>query len=70
MIFLKLIIMKYIKLIVPFDNNTIYYEDNVWKAKQSGDIPSYGIKDSDLNKAYIDKQDDKYIVKNITRYYS
>ncbi|WP_419333880.1 hypothetical protein [Spiroplasma endosymbiont of Sarcophaga variegata] len=24
-----------IKLIVPFDNNTIYYENNVWKAKQS-----------------------------------
>ncbi|MFX4057935.1 MAG: hypothetical protein EHV01_006485, partial [Spiroplasma sp. hy2] len=48
---------------VPFDNNTIYYEDNVWKAKQSGDIPSDGIKDSDLNKDYIDKQDGKYIVK-------
>ncbi|PQM32143.1 hypothetical protein [Spiroplasma poulsonii] len=61
--FSKIDYNEYIKLIVPFDNNTIYYEDNFWKAKQSGDIPSYGIKDSDLNKDYIDKQDDKYIVK-------
>ncbi|MFX4056737.1 MAG: hypothetical protein EHV01_000130 [Spiroplasma sp. hy2] len=61
--FSKIDYNEYIKLIVPFDNNTIYYEDNVWKAKQSGDIPSDGIKDSDLNKDYIDKQDGKYIVK-------
>ncbi|PQP78593.1 hypothetical protein C6B38_05035 [Spiroplasma sp. ChiS] len=50
-------------LSVPFDNNTIYYENNVWKAKQGGDIPSDVIKDSDLNKDYIDKEDGKYIVK-------
>lgn len=71
--FSKIDYKEYIKLIVPFDNNTIYYEDNVWKAKQSGDIPSDGIKDSDLNKNYIDKQDDKYIVKTsqdlLTNYY-
>ncbi|WFG96646.1 hypothetical protein M0C40_01105 [Spiroplasma citri] len=50
-------------LSVPFDNDTIYYENNVWKAKQGGDIPSDVIKDSDLNKDYIDKEDGKYIVK-------
>ncbi|PQP78957.1 hypothetical protein C6B38_02990 [Spiroplasma sp. ChiS] len=48
---------------MPFDNDTIYYENNVWKAKQGGDIPSDVIKDSDLNKDYIDKEDGKYIVK-------
>ncbi|MFW4371202.1 MAG: hypothetical protein EHV01_004605 [Spiroplasma sp. hy2] len=71
--FSKIDYNEYIKLIVPFDNNTIYYEDNVWKAKQSGDIPSDGIKDSDLNKNYIYKQDGKYIVKTsqdlLTNYY-
>ncbi len=51
------------ELSVPFDNDTIYYENNVWKAKQSGEIPSDIIKDSDLNKNYIDKEDGKYIVK-------
>ncbi|QIA66734.1 hypothetical protein [Spiroplasma citri] len=51
------------ELSVPFDNDTIYYENNVWKAKQGGDIPSDVIKDSDLNKDYIDKEDGKYIVK-------
>ncbi|WFG96241.1 hypothetical protein M0C40_09215 [Spiroplasma citri] len=48
---------------MPFDNDTIYYENNVWKAKQGGVIPSDVIKDSDLNKDYIDKEDGKYIVK-------
>lgn len=61
--FSKIDYNEYIKLIVPFDNNTIYYENNVWKAKQSGDIPSDVIKDSDLNKDYIEKVDSKYIVK-------
>ncbi|WFG98430.1 hypothetical protein M1770_00210 [Spiroplasma citri] len=51
------------ELSVPFDNDTIYYENNAWKAKQGGDIPSDVIKDSDLNKDYIDKEDGKYIVK-------
>nr|CAL00068.1 hypothetical protein n-terminal truncated [Spiroplasma citri] len=51
------------ELSVPFDNDTIYYENNVWKAKQGGVIPSDVIKDSDLNKDYIDKEDGKYIVK-------
>ncbi len=35
---------------VPFDNDTIYYENNVWKAKQGGS--------SDI------KIDNKYIIKN------
>lgn len=61
--FSKIDYNEYIKLIVPFDNDTIYYENNVWKAKQDGDIPSDVIKDSDLNKDYIDKEDGKYIVK-------
>ncbi|AXF95749.1 hypothetical protein [Spiroplasma phoeniceum] len=61
--FSKIDYNEYIKLIVPFDNDTIYYENNVWKAKQGGDIPSDVIKDSDLNKDYIDKEDGKYIVK-------
>ncbi|MGL5204664.1 MAG: hypothetical protein ACRC63_00270 [Metamycoplasmataceae bacterium] len=61
--FSKIDYNEYIKLIVPFDKDTIYYENNVWKAKQSGEIPSDVIKDSDLNKDYIDKVDDKYIVK-------
>ncbi len=61
--FSKIDYNEYIKLIVPFDNDTIYYENNVWKAKQGGDIPSDLIKDSDLNKDYIDKENDKYIVK-------
>ncbi|MFW4370950.1 MAG: hypothetical protein EHV01_003300, partial [Spiroplasma sp. hy2] len=61
--FSKIDYNEYIKLIVPFDNDTIYYENNVWKAKQGGDIPSDVIKDSDLNKDYIDKVDNKYIVK-------
>ncbi len=61
--FSKIDYNEYIKLIVPFDNDTIYYENNVWKAKQGGDIPSDVIKDSDLNKDYIDKENDKYIVK-------
>lgn len=51
------------ELSVPFDNDTIYYENNVWKAKQSGEIPSDVIKDSDLDKNYIDKENNKYIVK-------
>ncbi len=51
------------EIIVPFDNKTIYYENNVWKAKQSGYIPSDIIKDSDLNKDYIYKENGKYIVK-------
>ncbi len=37
--FSKIDYNEYIKLIVPFDNDTIYYENNVWKAKQGGDIP-------------------------------
>ncbi|AXF96858.1 hypothetical protein [Spiroplasma phoeniceum] len=61
--FSKIDYNEYIKLIVPFDKDTIYYENNVWKAKQGGDIPSDVIKDSDLNKDYIDKEDGKYIVK-------
>ncbi|WP_253301778.1 hypothetical protein [Spiroplasma endosymbiont of Phyllotreta cruciferae] len=61
--FSKIDYNEYIKLIVPFDNDTIYYENNVWKTKQGGDIPSDVIKDSDLNKDYIDKENDKYIVK-------
>ncbi|WP_419335302.1 hypothetical protein [Spiroplasma endosymbiont of Sarcophaga variegata] len=48
---------------VPFDNDTIYYENNVWKTKQGVDIPTDVIKDSDLNKDYIDKENGKYIVK-------
>ncbi|PQP78956.1 hypothetical protein C6B38_02985, partial [Spiroplasma sp. ChiS] len=51
------------ELSVPFDNDTIYYENNVWKAKQGGDIPSDVIKDSDLNKDYIDKEDGNLIIK-------
>ncbi|WP_425380113.1 hypothetical protein [Spiroplasma endosymbiont of Stenodema calcarata] len=47
--FSKIDYNEYIKLIVPFDNNTIYYEDNVWKAKQSG---------SNI------KIDNKFIIKN------
>ncbi len=58
--FSKIDYNEYIKLIVPFDNDTIYYENNVWKTKQGGDIPSDVIKDSDLNKDYIDKENDKY----------
>ncbi|UZQ30165.1 MAG: hypothetical protein OHM56_01040 [Spiroplasma phoeniceum] len=50
-------------MIVPFDNDTIYFDNNVWKAKQGGEIPSDVIKDSDLNKDYIDKENGKYIVK-------
>ncbi|RUO85695.1 hypothetical protein, partial [Spiroplasma endosymbiont of Megaselia nigra] len=61
--FSKIDYNEYIKLIVPFDNDTIYYENNVWKAKQSGEIPSDVIKDSDLDKKYIDKENNKYIVK-------
>ncbi|WP_253301347.1 hypothetical protein [Spiroplasma endosymbiont of Phyllotreta cruciferae] len=34
--FSKIDYNEYIKLIVPFDNDTIYYENNVWKTKQSG----------------------------------
>ncbi|UZQ30859.1 MAG: hypothetical protein OHM56_04975 [Spiroplasma phoeniceum] len=51
------------ELSVPFDNETIYEENGLWKAKQGGDIPSDIIKDSDLNKDYIEKVDGKYIVK-------
>ncbi len=29
---------------VPFDKDAIYYENNVWKVKQIGDITSYIIK--------------------------
>ncbi|WP_338956170.1 hypothetical protein [Spiroplasma endosymbiont of Polydrusus cervinus] len=29
---------EYIKLVVPFDNDTIYYENNVWKAKQCSSV--------------------------------
>ncbi|RUO85788.1 hypothetical protein, partial [Spiroplasma endosymbiont of Megaselia nigra] len=61
--FSKIDYNEYIKLIVPFDNDTIYYENNIWKAKQSGEIPSDVIKDSDLDKNYIDKENGKYIVK-------
>ncbi|UZQ29131.1 MAG: hypothetical protein OHM56_07820 [Spiroplasma phoeniceum] len=61
--FSKIDYNEYIKLIVPFDNNTIYEENGLWKAKQGGDIPSDVIKDSDLNKNYIEKVDGKYIVK-------
>ncbi|MBH8623453.1 MULTISPECIES: hypothetical protein [Spiroplasma] len=61
--FSKIDYNEYIKLIVPFDNDTIYYENNVWKSKQGGEIPSDVIKDSDLDKNYIDKVDNKYIVK-------
>ncbi len=61
--FSKIYYNEYIKLIVPFDNDTIYEKNGVWKAKQSGDIPSDIIKDSDLNKNYIEKVDGKYIVK-------
>ncbi len=35
----------------------------MFEKKQGGDIPSDVIKDSDLNKDYIDKENDKYIVK-------
>lgn len=48
--FSKIDYNEYIKLIVPFDNNTIYYENNVWKAKQSSG--------SDI------KIDNKTIIKN------
>ncbi|WP_353487146.1 hypothetical protein, partial [Spiroplasma phoeniceum] len=51
------------ELSVPFDNETIYEENGLWKAKQGGNIPSDIIKDSDLNKNYIEKVDGKYIVK-------
>ncbi|WP_426605547.1 hypothetical protein [Spiroplasma endosymbiont of Glossina fuscipes fuscipes] len=51
------------ELSVPFDNYTIYNENGVWKTKQGGQIPSDVIKDSDLNKDYIDKVNNKYIVK-------
>ncbi|WP_338991282.1 hypothetical protein [Spiroplasma endosymbiont of Seladonia tumulorum] len=61
--FSKIDYNEYIKLIVPFDNDTIYEENGVWKTKQSGEIPSDVIKDSDLNKDYIEKVDGKYIVK-------
>lgn len=61
--FSKIDYNEYVKIIVPFDNDTIYYENNVWKAKQGGEIPSDVIKDSNLNKDYIDKVDNKYIVK-------
>ncbi|RUO86496.1 hypothetical protein [Spiroplasma endosymbiont of Megaselia nigra] len=61
--FSKIDYNEYIKLIVPFDNNTIYEENGLWKAKQDGDIPSDVIKDSNLNKTYIEKVDGKYIVK-------
>ncbi|WP_338964737.1 MULTISPECIES: hypothetical protein [unclassified Spiroplasma] len=61
--FSKIDYNDYIKLIVPFDNDTIYYENNVWKAKQGGDVPSDVIKDSDLNKNYIVKENGQYIVK-------
>lgn len=61
--FSKIDYNEYIKIIVPFDNDTIYEENGVWKAKQGDNIPSDVIKDSDLNKDYIDKQDGKYIVK-------
>ncbi|WP_348734828.1 hypothetical protein [Spiroplasma endosymbiont of Ammophila pubescens] len=61
--FSKIDYNEYIKLIVPFDNDSIYEENGVWKAKQSGEIPSDVIKDSDFNKNYIEKVDGKYIVK-------
>lgn len=61
--FSKIDYNEYIKLIVPFDNDSIYYENNVWKAKQGGNVPLDLIKDSDLNKDYIDKENGKYIVK-------
>lgn len=51
------------ELSVPFDNDTIYNKNGVWKAKQSGEIPLDVIKDSDLDKNYIDKENNKYIVK-------
>ncbi|WP_424525659.1 hypothetical protein [Spiroplasma endosymbiont of Glossina fuscipes fuscipes] len=61
--FSKIDYNEYIKLIVPFDNDTIYNENGVWKAKKGGDVPSDVIKNSDLDKNYIDKQNGKYIVK-------
>ncbi|UZQ29869.1 MAG: hypothetical protein OHM56_12290 [Spiroplasma phoeniceum] len=61
--FSKIDYNEYIKMIVPFDNDTIYFDNNVWKAKQGGEIPSDVIKDSDLNKDYIDKENGKYILK-------
>ncbi|WP_338966276.1 MULTISPECIES: hypothetical protein [unclassified Spiroplasma] len=36
--FSKIDYNEYIKLIVPFDNDTIYYENNVWKAKQGSSV--------------------------------
>ncbi|WP_348735253.1 hypothetical protein [Spiroplasma endosymbiont of Ammophila pubescens] len=61
--FSKIDYNEYIKIIVPFDNETIYEKNGVWKAKQSGEIPSDVIKDSEFNKNYIEKVDGKYIVK-------
>ncbi len=36
--FSKIDYNEYIKLIVSFDNDTIYYENNVWKAKQGSSV--------------------------------
>ncbi|UZQ30369.1 MAG: hypothetical protein OHM56_02175 [Spiroplasma phoeniceum] len=71
--FSKIDYNEYIKLIVPFDNDSIYYENNVWKSKQGADVSSDVIKDSELNKDYIEKVDGKYIVKTakdlLSKYY-
>ncbi|AHF61012.1 hypothetical protein P344_03470 [Spiroplasma mirum ATCC 29335] len=61
--FSKIDYNEYIKLVVPFDNNTIYYDNGLWKAKL-GNIPDNVITDEMFNKDYIDKSDSKYIVKN------
>ncbi|WFG95456.1 hypothetical protein M0C40_04995 [Spiroplasma citri] len=52
--FSKIDYNEYIKLIVPFDNDTIYYENNVWKAKQGGVIPSIENNKLSLNKGLKD----------------
>nr|CAK99191.1 hypothetical protein n-terminal and c-terminal truncated [Spiroplasma citri] len=52
--FSKIDYNEYIKLIVSFDNDTIYYENNVWKAKQGGVIPSIENNKLSLNKGLKD----------------
>ncbi|WFG97408.1 hypothetical protein M1770_04940 [Spiroplasma citri] len=55
--FSKIDYNEYIKLIVSFDNDTIYYENNVWKAKQGGVIPSIENNKLSLNKGLKDTID-------------
>ncbi|WP_425377630.1 hypothetical protein [Spiroplasma endosymbiont of Polydrusus pterygomalis] len=48
---------EYIKLVVPFDNDTIYYDNGVWKAKQCSNVET-----SIDNKTIIENKNDEIVV--------